>query len=138
MKKIKYVITCAAALFLVSCHDLEVPVENALTSDNFPIKTEHFIQASGPTYTNFRGSIALSYWFLQSLSSDESILPARGGNWYDGARYFQLHQHNWNPDNGQVDGTWNWITGTITTINQNIAVVETAPSHPRNNKDWPN
>lgn len=130
MKKIKFILTGFVAVFFLSCHDLEVPVENALTSANFPIRTEHFIQASGPTYTNFRGSIALSYWFLQSLSTDESILPARGGNWYDGARYFQLHQHNWNPDNGQIDGTWNWITGTITTINQNIAVVETAPESP--------
>lgn len=130
MKNIKYIIITLFGGLLFACHDLEVPVENALTQANFPTRTEHFIQASGPTYTSFRGSIALSYWFLQSLSSDESILPARGGNWYDGARYFQLHQHNWNPDNAQIDGTWNWISGTITTINQNLAVVETAPETP--------
>lgn len=130
MKNTLKAILPALALSLGACHNLDVPVENALTSDNFPIKTEHFIQASGPTYTSFRGNIALSYWFMQSLTTDEMILPARGGNWYDGARYFQLHQHNWNADNGVIDGGWNWITNTITTINQNLAVVETAPESP--------
>lgn len=130
MKNINKIFSIILLAGLVSCHDLEVPVENALTSSNFPIKTEHFVQASGPTYTSFRGAFPLSYWFVSSLTTDEMILPARGGNWYDGARYFDLHTHKWNPDNAQIDGTWNWAANTITTINQNMAVVETAPESP--------
>ncbi len=130
MKNITKLLTITLVLGLASCHDLQVPVENALTTANFPVKTEHFVQASGPSYTSFRGAFPLSYWFVSSQTTDEFILPARGGNWYDGARYFDLHTHKWTPDNAQIDGTWNWLAGTITTINQNIAVVETAPDTP--------
>lgn len=130
MKNIKYLIIIFLAAFSLSCHDLEVPVENALTSQNFPTRTEHFIQASGPSYASFRNDLTIMYWFMQSLSTDETLLPARGGNWFDGARYVQLHKHEWNPDNGAVSATWNSLIGNITTINQNLAVVETAPNTP--------
>lgn len=127
MKNLIKILSVTLALGLFSCHDLEVPVENALTTSNFPIKTEHFIQASGPTYTSFRSGFPGNYWWLSSLTTDEMILPARGGNWYDGARYFDLHTHKWNADNAQIGGSWSWLANTITTINQNMAVVETAP-----------
>jgi hypothetical protein len=72
------------AIGLYSCHDLDVPVTTQLTPDVFPQTTAQFVQAAGPTYNSFRQSFLTDYWFLQSLSTDEAILPARGGNWYDG------------------------------------------------------
>lgn len=109
-----------------SCHKLDVPTTTVLNPDNFPVTPENFIQAAGPTYNAFRQSFAGSYWFLQTLSTDEAILPARGGNWYDGARYEQLHKHTWNKDNGQVGGAWDYLSTTISTANQNIFLVESA------------
>lgn len=81
-----------------------------------------------PTYTAFRGSYALQYWFLQSISTDEAVMPARGGNWYDGARYAQLHLHTWNRDNGFINDTWNWLTSVISNSNQNLFLIEKAPA----------
>lgn len=115
------------AIGLYSCHDLDVPVTTQLTPDVFPQTPAQFVQAAGPTYNSFRQSFAVEYWFLQSLSTDEAILPARGGNWYDGGRYEQHHKHTWNRDNAHVQGTWNWLTSTISISNQNIYLISKAP-----------
>lgn len=114
------------AIGLYSCHDLDVPVTTQLTPDVFPQTTAQFVQAAGPTYNSFRQSFAVEYWFLQSLSTDEAILPARGGNWYDGGRYEQHHKHTWNRDNAHVQGAWNWLTSTISISNQNIFLISKA------------
>jgi len=71
--------------------------------------------AAGPAYTSLRGSYCNSYWQLQTLSTDEAILPSRAGGWYDGGRYQQMHYHNWTPDNPLVADTWTWGFSTIST-----------------------
>jgi hypothetical protein len=73
------------------------------------------------------------------LSTDEAILPARGGNWYDGARYEQHHKHTWNRDNAHVQSAWAWLTSTISTSNQNIYLIAKAPESGSSNKHhWQN
>jgi len=113
-----------AAIALAACHKLDIPVSTQLTPENFPQTEKQFIQAAGPTYTALRGNYAVQYWFLQSISTDEAIMPARGGNWYDGARYEQIHKHTWNKDNGFLNDAWNWLTGVISNSNQNLFLVE--------------
>lgn len=112
---------------LYSCHDLDVPVTTQLTPEVFPQTPAQFVQAAGPTYNNFRQNFSTDWWFLQSLSTDEAILPARGGNWYDGGRYEQHHKHTWNRDNAHVQSAWSWLTSTISTSNQNIFLISKAP-----------
>ncbi|WP_332369144.1 hypothetical protein [Spirosoma telluris] len=79
----KNILTTGAFLGLVmflitACHDVTVPVNTELTPDIFPQNSSQFIQASGPPYAALRGNFSLDYWFMQSLSTDEAILPARG------------------------------------------------------------
>lgn len=48
---------------------------------------------------------------LQEISSDEAILPNRGGkDWFDGGKYFELHRHTMTPGNSTITDTWNGIT----------------------------
>lgn len=107
-----------------ACHDLNVPVSTALTPDIFPQNSSQFIQASGPPYAALRGNFSLDYWFIQSLSTDEAILPARGGNWYDGQNYRLLHYHTWTKDHGWTNGAWNWLSTVIGTTNQALSVLD--------------
>jgi hypothetical protein len=107
-----------------ACHDINVPVSTALTPDIFPQNSSQFIQASGPPYAALRGNYSLDYWFIQSLSSDEAILPARGGNWYDNQNYINLHYHNWTKDHGWTNGNWNWLSTVIGTTNQALSILD--------------
>ena len=48
---------------------------------------------------------------LQIISSDEGILPARGGkDWYDGGVFYELHQHECLSTNAKIRDTWNDLT----------------------------
>lgn len=128
MKLIKAMLTVLTVTILSSaCTKVEVPVENELTPDNFPKNEAQFLLASGSAYAKFRDQFATTYWQLQSLSSDEAILPTRGSNWFDGGRYQQLHYHTWTPDNPQIAGVWSWGFSTISSCNQILSLFEQAP-----------
>ena len=125
----KKILTSGAFLVLLvylttACHDLDVPVSTQLTPDVFPQNSSQFIQASGPPYAALRGNFALDYWFIQSLSTDEAILPARGGNWYDNQNYRMLHYHNWTKDHGWTNSVWSWLSTVIGTTNQALSILD--------------
>jgi starch-binding outer membrane protein, SusD/RagB family len=109
---------------LASCHKIDVPIKTELTPDVFPQTPSQFIQATGPAYAALRGNYSLDYWFMQSLSTDEAILPARGGNWYDNQNYLMLHYHTWTKDHGNTNGTWNWLSIVIGTTNQALSILD--------------
>jgi hypothetical protein len=111
-------------LVLAACHKIEVPITTQLTPEIFPQTPTQFVQASGPAYVALRGWYALDYQFMQSLSTDESIMPARGGNWYDNQNYRMLHYHDWTKDHGNTNGTWTWLSKTIGATNQSISILE--------------
>src|ERR1035437_2035771 len=84
---------------LMSCLSLDVQVNSELTPDVYPQTTAQFNSVTGPVYPTLRNSYSVDVFFLQTLSSDEAILPAFGGNYYDGDKYEQLHKHSWTKDN---------------------------------------
>ena len=46
------------------------------------------------------------YWSVQEITSDEVVVPTRGGDWFDGGVYVNLHRHEWLATNGQLNSTW--------------------------------
>jgi len=122
----KKILTFVSVLMiaLTSCHKIDVPVTSELTPDVFPTDSAQFIQTTGPAYVALRGNWSTEYFFMQSQSTDESIMPAYGGNWFDGAQNQQMHYHSWTQDNGYVNGNWGWLTTTIGVCNQAISILE--------------
>ena len=112
-----------------SCENLDVPITTQLTPEVFPQNSTQFIQTTGPVYVAFRGDFSFSWWWSQSLTTDEAILPARGGNWFDNRNYIAMHFHDWTIDNGIVGSLWNWSSGVIGRSNQAISIlVEAMPA----------
>jgi hypothetical protein len=112
-----------------SCQKLDVDVKTQLTPENFPQTDQHYIQLTGQVYAQMRG-ISVEYFFLQSLSTDEAIMPARGGNWYDGGRYEQHAKHTWDKDNGHIGGVWTFLSTAISKANQSLYLIKDAPETP--------
>src|SRR5215211_9503671 len=46
---------------------------------------------------------------LQENTTDESLVPTRGGDWDDNGVWRVLHNHTWNADHGQILGTFNML-----------------------------
>ncbi|WP_281233970.1 RagB/SusD family nutrient uptake outer membrane protein [Flavobacterium gelatinilyticum] len=125
MKKIfKYLgLPVLMAGLLWSCEDLDVPITTQLTPEVFPQNSTQYIQTTGPVYAAFRGEYSFAWWWSQSLSTDEAILPARGGNWFDNRNYISMHYHDWTPDNGIVGSLWDWSSKVIGTSNQAMFIL---------------
>ncbi len=112
--------------FVWSCSDLDVPITTQLTPEVFPQNSEQYIQTTGPVYAAFRGEFSFAWWWSQSLSTDEAILPSRGGNWFDNRNYIAMHYHDWNADNGIISSLWDWTSKVIGTSNQSISILNQA------------
>ena len=70
-----------------------------------------------------------NYFALQEISTDEAILPYRGGtDWGDNGIYISLHKHESNSQDPNIRSTWNHLT-------QGISRAVTAMDALPNNKD---
>jgi hypothetical protein len=110
-----------------SCHKIDVEVTSELTPDTYPQTEAQFNSVMGPVYTLYRSEFATTYFFLQSMTSDESVLPIYAADWIDGNRYLELHRHTWTKDNAVVNGGWNFMANLVGTTNQTIFIVNKAP-----------
>ena len=54
---------------------------------------------------------------LNTFSTDEAIIPTRGGDWYDGGLWQALFLHDF-ANVGPVDDTWNYLYKVIVKCNQ--------------------
>jgi len=46
------------------------------------------------------------YFSVQSVSSDEMAVTQKGGDWYDGGIWLEMHRHTFSSNNGPINGTW--------------------------------
>lgn len=114
------------ALFLLtfnnSCTNLDEELYDTVTSDNFLRTEEEFVAALGAAYT---GLYALGnhggYFSVQETSSDEAMIPQRGGDWGDGGQWINAHRHEFKPEDPNINNAWNFLFGGVNTCNRLIA-----------------
>ena len=114
-------------LVMSACHKLDVPVKTALTPEVYPTTQAQFNSVMGPIYTRLRSDFSIGYWQCQSHSSDESVQPAYGGNWFDGGRFMQMHYHTYDKDNALLNGNWAYFSDMIGISNQILYILRGAP-----------
>jgi len=61
------------------------------------------------------------HYSIQELTTDEMVIGAKGGDWFDGGILIQLHQHTYDPTNGMFNNSWNQAYGGINTCNELLA-----------------
>ena len=61
---------------------------------------------------------------LNSLTTDEQIIPIRSGDWEDGYLWFRLFQHTWSSDEEPFINTWNYLFKVIVMTNEGIERME--------------
>jgi starch-binding outer membrane protein, SusD/RagB family len=109
------------ASFNNSCTNLEEDLFDQLTDDNFLRTEEEFIAALGAAYTGlyFLGSHG-GFHSLQEISSDEVLIPQRGGDWGDGGQWLNAHRHELKATDPNVNGAWGSLFGGVATTNRLI------------------
>lgn len=114
----------ASVATFTACTDLTEEVYDAIPADQFLQTDAQVAAALGPAYSGMRG---LTWdWFNPSeASSDELIVPTRGGDWFDNGDWLAYSRHTWTPNHGPINGMWGFIFGNIAQVNKLIPVVST-------------
>jgi starch-binding outer membrane protein, SusD/RagB family len=111
---IKFAYLALALLLSWSCTDLEEQVlDESLTGS--VSEDEIVTSVVAPAYSTLPRLFLHTHLFcVQEVSSDEGILPYRGGkDWYDGGVFYELHRHECLPENAKLRDTWNDLTLSI-------------------------
>ncbi len=111
MKKIISFIGLALSIvWIQSCTDLQETVLDETLSSN--LSDQDAANGSlAPVYGKFTDIFThTNYFALQEISTDEAILPYRGGtDWGDNGIYISLHQHVTTSTDPNVRNTWGHI-----------------------------
>ena len=62
-----------------------------------------------------------SYYSIQSVSTDEMAIGQKGGDWFDGGIWLDMHRHTFNSASGPINGTWLDAYGGINEANLALA-----------------
>lgn len=108
-------ITKIALLFLMvgvmaGCTKLNGSLNSTITSEQAAASlgaagTGFLLSAAYSDLTFLAGQDQL--FSLEENTSDESLVPTRGGDWDDNGVWRVLHSHNWNADHGQILSVFN-------------------------------
>ncbi|GAB4039255.1 RagB/SusD family nutrient uptake outer membrane protein [Spirosoma jeollabukense] len=67
-----------------------------------------------------------NYFTLQEISTDEAILPYRGGtDWGDNGIYLAMHQHTTTSTDPNLLSTWNYL---VQSLSRSVSAINTLPT----------
>ncbi len=116
----------ASALFAESCTDLKEEILDETQATKLTDKQA----ADGiiaPVYARMPDLFNhTNYFALQEISTDEAILPYRGGtDWGDNGIYLAMHAHTYQSTDPNIRNTWNFI---LQGISRSITALNTLPN----------
>lgn len=63
-----------------------------------------------------------------TLTTDEAMIPIRGGDWYDGGLWENMYRHEWSANDMYLYDIWKYLFKVIVLSNQSLQVID---SHER-------
>lgn len=110
-KLTKFMIPVAAVAVMAGCTKLDEKLGSTLTAD----QTAAALGASGTglllqaAYADLTGPFFYQdgVFSLEENTSDESLVPTRGGDWDDNGVWRILHSHGWDANHGQILSVFN-------------------------------
>ncbi len=61
---------------------------------------------------------------LNSFTTDEQIIPIRGGDWYDGGLWLRLFYHLWDAGEAPLKNTWDYLYKVVILCNEGIEHID--------------
>lgn len=118
-----------ATVFTVQgCTDLEETPTSAITPNNFYKNADEVLGGVASVYAQLRSTM-WGYYNLSQVSSDETIVPTRGSDWFDNGRWLDLYRHTWTPTSGagleDISGVWNDLFAGVARANVLLSALET-------------
>ncbi len=111
----------AAVVVSVSCTNLTEKPYSTVTANNFFQTDEQFSSALGAAYSNLGAYGGHNgYFSAQENSTDETVIPQRGTDWYDGGQWIRAQLHTFDIKDDYINNTWTFLFGGVNTCNRLI------------------
>jgi starch-binding outer membrane protein, SusD/RagB family len=91
---------------LQSCTNLDEDTFGIVTPDQFYKTDEEILAGLAPIYSQLR-ALMWNWQNLSQISSDETVVPTRGSDWFDGGRWLAIHRQTWDAGLTDFNGAWN-------------------------------
>ncbi|MEO6445585.1 MAG: RagB/SusD family nutrient uptake outer membrane protein [Gemmatimonadaceae bacterium] len=109
------------------CTDLTETPTSAITPDNFYGNTDEVLGGLAAVYAALRGTM-WNYYNQSQVTTDENVVPTRGGDWYDNGRWLEMHRQTWQVTSPMgledISGTWNDLFSGVARANQVLAAMD--------------
>lgn len=67
---------------------------------------------------------------LNTFTTDEAIIPTRGGDWYDGGFWQGLFLHDWGIENDAIQATWEYLYKVVMLSNKSLERIDKFSRNP--------
>lgn len=94
-------------------------------------------EVGGDGWSQGLGGADRGLYDMNALSSDELIIPTRGGDWFDGGLWQEMFLHRWTVDNGIIKGTWDYLYRVVGKANMSLDKLNTLLRDFPDNKNLP-
>lgn len=131
MKTIKTFCLFLCLPLLTACLD-ETPKGQLDEKQAYATATALYINAVASLYNYIGGSndsqgLQGTYrgvYDYNTFTTDEAIIPIRGGDWYDGGFWQHLYRHEWTADDEALYDTWSYLYKVVVLCNRSLSVID--------------
>lgn len=124
-----------ASMYLTSCLD-EHPKDQLDEDAIYSSASDIYTNAVASLYNYIGGAnesegiqgTCRGIYDYNTLTTDEAIIPTRGGDWYDGGLWIAMYQHSWTATDEPLYDTWKYIYKVIVLANKSLDIIDAKAS----------
>lgn len=131
MKRYINILMVALATMMTSCLT-EDPRDQLYEEDIYNNANNIYINAVAVLYNYIGGSAdseglqgtCRGIYDYNTLTTDEAMIPIRGGDWYDGGLWTNMYQHKWSPNDLPLYNTWKYLYKVVVLSNKSLHIID--------------
>ena len=132
MKKYTNILLIAMMALMSSCLDEDLK-DQLYEEDIYNNANNIYINAVAVLYNYIGGSAdseglqgtCRGVYDYNTLTTDEAMIPIRGGDWYDGGLWENMYLHKWNANDLPLYNTWKYLYKVVVLSNKSLSVIDT-------------
>ena len=132
MKRYMTILVVAlTAVMMTSCLS-EDPRDQLYEDDIYNSANNIYVNAVAVLYNYIGGSAdseglqgtCRGIYDYNTLTTDEAMIPIRGGDWYDGGLWENMYQHKWSPNDLPLYNTWKYLYKVVVLSNKSLYIID--------------
>lgn len=137
MRRYINILTIALATMMMTSCLTEDPRDQLYEEDIYNNANNIYINAVAVLYNHIGGSAdgeglqgtCRGIYDYNTLTTDEAMIPIRGGDWYDGGLWTNMYQHKWTPNDLPLYNTWKYLYKVIVLANKSLYIIDKYSHH---------